>query len=321
MFQIRDLVVKSDLIIAPMASITNNAFIELCFELGAGIVVKEMVSDKALIYDNERTLEMIKEPDNKTGLVGIQVFGNEIDSMVKACKILDQTNYDFIDINMGCPVNKIVKQGSGSALMLDEDKAFNLVKSIVEAVKKPVTVKLRSGYYSHTPNYLSLALKLEKAGASMITLHARSKTQMYQGHADWNQIKELKKHLKIPVIGNGDIKTLDDYLQAKEFSQVDGIMIGRGIVGNPFLIKQIINYQNNFQTQKIEVKDIMQTMLNHAQKLINLRGEEVAMAQFRKISPNYFSGLKNGSKFRAKLTKVESYEQLKMIVDEYLEFC
>lgn len=320
MFKIKEIVVENDLVIAPMAGITNNAFCELCFEFGAGCIIKEMVSDKALIYDNEKTLKMIEEPKNKKGILGIQVFGNEIESMVKACMILDKTGYDFIDINMGCPVSKITKQGSGCALMLEEDKAYKMVKEIVASVKKPVTVKMRIGYNMENINFLSLAKKLEKAGVSMITLHGRTKSQMYEGKADWNYIKELKKHLKIPVIGNGDIRTVDDYIEAKNKTKVDGIMIGRAIVGRPFLIREINCYENGLNKPNFSIEEIMNMMVEHAKKLINLKGEKIAMKEFRSIGVHYFSSLAHGSSFRRKITTIETFKDLQEIVDEYLAF-
>ena len=241
MLVIKNKEIKSPIIIAPMAGITNGAFRELCFEFGAGLVYTEMVSDKAIFYNNKKTMDML-EIDDRFHPVSLQLFGRDIDTMVYAAKIMDtQTNCDFIDINMGCPVQKVVKTGAGSAMMLDEDNAVEVVKAIIQNVSKPVTVKMRLGFTLKNMNYLSLAKRLEEVGVSAIALHARTRGQMYDGHSDWSHIKNLKDNLKIPVIGNGDVKTVDDFIKMKEETGCDAVMIGRGIVGNPFLIKEISN--------------------------------------------------------------------------------
>lgn len=319
MLKIRDLEIKNDIVIAPMAGITNNAFMDLCFKFGAGLVIKEMVSDKALIYESEKTLKMIEESPNRLGPTGIQLFGCDKESMVAAAKILDQTNYDLIDINLGCPVNKIVKQGAGSALMLDEDKTVDMIQEIVKSVKKPVTVKMRLGYTNDSINCISLAKKLEAVGVSAISLHARTRAQMYQGESDWNYVKAMKEALHIPVIGNGDVKTLNDYICKKQFTQADGIMIARGAVGNPYLIKQIINYQQGLEYDKISVDEIIETCLEHARSLISLKGEVLAMKEFRGIATHYLSGLPDCSKYRNQLIKISSYQELEVILNQYCQ--
>ncbi len=319
MLKIKDLEIKNDIVIAPMAGITNNAFMDLCFNLGAGLVIKEMVSDKALIYENEKTLKMLMESPIKLGPTGIQIFGSEKESMVEAAKIIDKTNYDLIDINMGCPVNKIVKQGAGSALMLDEDKAVEIVEEIIKNVSKPVTVKMRLGYTKEDINCVRLAQKLEAVGVAAISLHARTRSQMYNGESDWSYIKEMKEKLKIPVIGNGDVKTLNDYIEKKNYSKVDGVMIARGVVGNPYLIRQIINYNNNLPIDTVNIDEIMSICLNHAEKLIELKGEAVAMKEFRAIGAHYFSGLPNCAKFRSRVIKIDTLNDLKEIINDYLK--
>lgn len=234
--------ISSDIVVAPMAGISNDAFRQLCFEFGAGLVYSEMISDKAICYNNQRTMDMLKMSDDFHP-VSLQLFGSDIGSMVYAARILDRnTNCDFIDINMGCPVNKVAKTGSGSALMKHEDETVIIIKQIIENVSKPVTVKMRLGWDIQHMNYLSLAKKLEEVGVSAIALHARTRSQMYEGHSDWSHIKILKDNLDIPVIGNGDVKSVDDYLKMKNLTGCDAVMIGRAVVGNPFLIKEINNY-------------------------------------------------------------------------------
>jgi len=226
--QIGNINLKSDIIVAPMAGISNGAFRELCFEFGAGLVYSEMVSDKAIFYNNKKTLDML-QIDDDFHPVSLQLFGYDIETMVYAAKKIDSdTNCDIIDINMGCPVNKVIKTKAGSAMMLDEKHSVEVVKEIINNVSKPVTVKMRLGYTMDKMNYISLAKKLEEVGVKAIALHARTRSQMYEGHADWSKIKELKENLSIPVIGNGDVKSLDDYIAMKKETGVDGVDVAAG---------------------------------------------------------------------------------------------
>ncbi|MBQ1482162.1 MAG: tRNA dihydrouridine synthase DusB [Erysipelotrichaceae bacterium] len=317
MFRIRDKQIDSKIIVAPMAGITNDAFRQLCFEFGAGLVYTEMVSDKAIFYNNQKTLDMLKVSD-EFHPVSLQLFGSEAASMVYAAKVLDQrTNCDFIDINMGCPVSKVVKTGSGSAMMKDEDRIVEIVKKIVEAVEKPVTVKMRLGWDREHLNYLSLAKKLEGAGVSAIALHARTRSQMYEGHADWNHIRILKENLSIPVFGNGDVKTLDDFIKMSEETNCDGVMIGRGLVGNPFLIKEIDSDLKGEDHPLNGRKDRFEYCLKHAEKLIALKGEKMAMSEMRGLAPHYISGLYDSTTYKEKMNHIKTYEDLKTIIRDY----
>lgn len=309
--------INSPIIIAPMAGITNGAFREICFEFGAGLVYTEMVSDKAIFYNNSKTMDMLKIDDNYHP-ISLQLFGSEIESMVYAARILDkETNCDFIDVNMGCPVQKVVKTGSGSALMLDEDKAVDIVKNIIKNVSKPVTVKMRLGFTLKNMNYLSLSKKLEAVGVSAIALHARTRGQMYDGHADWSHIKVLKDNLSIPVIGNGDVKTIDDFIEMKKTTNCDAVMIGRGVVGNPFLIKEIDNYLSGKEKIKISIDDKFNYCLIHAQKLIKLKGEKLGISEMRGLAPHYISGLYEATTYKEKMNRMNTYSELCEILDEY----
>ena len=315
--QIKKLFINSPIVVAPMAGISNGAFRELCFEFGAGLVYTEMVSDKAIFYDNKKTLEMLKV-DNNFHPVSLQLFGKDIHTMVYAAKILDkQTNCDIIDINMGCPVNKVVKTGAGSALMLDEDNTVDMVKAVIENVDKPVTVKMRLGYTKDSINYLSLAKKLETVGVSAIALHARTRSQMYEGHADWSHIKTLKDNLSIPVIGNGDVKTVDDFIKMKQETGCDAVMIGRGLVGNPFLIKEIDNYLKGLGNKPIGYKDKFDYCLKHAQKLIELKGEKLGISEMRGLAPHYITGMYNATTYKDRMNHINSYDELVEILSDY----
>ncbi len=320
MFQIANHKISSPVIVAPMAGISNDAFRTLCFEFNAGLVYSEMVSDKAIYYDNKRTMDMLKVSDDFHP-VSLQLFGSDISTMVYAAKVLDKkTNCDFIDINMGCPVNKVVKTGAGSAMMKNEDETVIIVKQIIENVNKPVTVKMRLGWDIEHLNYLSLSKKLEAVGVSAIALHARSRSQMYEGHADWSHIKILKDNLSIPVIGNGDVKTVDDFIRMKQETNCDGVMIGRAIVGNPFLIKEIDNYLNHKEKIEVSIDDRFAYCLKHAQKLITLQGEKLAVSQMRGLAPHYLTGLYDSTTYKEKINHIKSYADLENILNEYREF-
>ena len=320
MFQIGNKTINNDIIIAPMAGISNDAFRHLCFEFGVGLVCSEMVSDKAIYYENNRTLDMLKISED-VHPVSLQIFGSDIQTMVYAAKVLDQkTNCDFIDINMGCPVNKVVKTGAGSAMMKNEDETVIIVKNIIQNVNKPVTVKMRLGWDVKNMNYLSLAKKLEEVGVSAIALHARTRSQMYEGHSDWKHIKVLKDNLHIPVIGNGDVRSLDDYLLMKKETNCDGVMIGRALIGNPFLIKEINNYNEGKERYSFSNDDKLDYCLIHAKKLLDLQGEKLAMSQMRGIAPHYLTGMYNASVYKEKMNHIKTYDDLENIIIEYKQF-
>ena len=318
MWKIDNIEINNPLVIAPMAGISNAAFRSICYNFKAGLVYSEMVSDKALHYKDEKTKELLISYDEEHPLT-MQIFGKDIDTMVEAAIYLDtQTNCDIIDINMGCPANKIVKSGGGSNLLREPEHAINIVKNIVKAVNKPVTVKMRLGYDHNNINYLYLAKEFEKVGAKAIALHARTKSDLYQGKANWEHIKLLKQELNIPVIGNGDIRSLEDYIKYKEYTKCDAIMIGRGVLGNPFLIKEIVDYENKSEHNTPTYVEKVNMCLQHATKLIELKGERIAMKQMRGIAPWYLTGIPYSTKVKTKFTKIVKYEDLKTIIDDYI---
>lgn len=317
-WKISDVTIANRVVIAPMAGISNQAFRYICKEFGAGLIYTEMVSDKALYYQNVKTLGMTQTLKEEHPLT-MQIFGSDVESMVYAAKLLDQeTDCDIIDINMGCPVNKVVKAGAGSALMKDPEHAAKIVSAVVAAVKKPVTVKMRIGWDETCINAVPFALAMEAAGASAVAVHARTRKQMYEGHSDWRYIKAVKEALHIPVIGNGDIHTPQDAQRMLEETGCDAVMIGRGVLGDPWLIRQCVHaLESGEELPNAAMEEKFSLAKEHARRLVDLKGEYVGIREMRGHAAWYVKGLPNSHRLKDRLAKIESMAELEQILGDY----
>jgi nifR3 family TIM-barrel protein len=318
MWKIGNVEIKNRIVMAPMAGITNVAFRKIIKEFGVGLVVSEMVSDKALCYGNKKTIEMLNIDEDEHP-VSIQIFGGDVDSMVKAAKYVDEnSNCDIIDINMGCPVNKVLKAKAGSYLLQYPDLVYDIVKNVVEAVSKPVTVKIRLGIDKEHINCVEIAKLIEKAGASAIAIHGRTRSQMYEGEADWSYIKQVKEAVNIPVMGNGDVRTPQDALRMLEETGCDAVMVGRAALGNPWVIKRMVDYvEYGKYEEEPTFNEKLDQCLIHARKLVEVDGEKNAIRQMRGHAPWYMKGLKSAAVIKNMLSKVNTYNELETIVEDY----
>lgn len=318
MWKIGNVEIDHQIVLAPMAGVTNMAYRKLVKRFGAGLMVTEMISDKAICYGNEKTLEMLKI-DPSEHPISIQLFGGEKASMVEAAKYIEaHSDCDILDINMGCPVNKVIKAHAGSDLMRDPKRAYDIVSAICEAVSIPVTVKMRIGYDREHINCVELAQLMEKAGAQAVAVHGRTRSQFYEGQADWSYIKAVKEAVSIPVMGNGDVKTPQDALRMLQETGCDAVMVGRAVMGNPWLLKRMITYlEEGTDPGDPGIEERFSLCKQHAQELIDLMGERHAMCEMRGQAPWYIKGLHGSAKVKNELTKVTTYAQMSKVLDTY----
>jgi len=319
MFKIGNIQIKNNVVLAPMAGICNSAYRRIIKEMGAGLIYAEMVSDKALVYENEKTEDMLYMTESERP-ISQQIFGSDKESFVEAAKIVyEKMKPDIIDINMGCPVPKVaVSAQAGAALLKNPDKIYEIVKGIKEAVPIPVTVKIRSGWDSKSINAVEVAKVCEKAGASAICVHPRTRSQRYEGFADWNIIKEVKEAVSIPVIGNGDIKSVYDAKRMLEETNCDAVMIGRASLGNPWLIRDIVKFLNEGEEPKPITKDEkIEMCIKHLDYLLEFKREKTAVLEMRSHIAWYLKGLEGSNDVKRKIFVSNTKEEVINILNVF----
>lgn len=311
MWNIGEVKIENPVVVAPMAGITNASFRLICRQFGAGLVVCEMISDRGIIYRNQKTLNMLLV-DPKEHPVSIQIFGGTKETLVAAAQFVDQnTAADIIDINMGCPVNKVVKTEAGAKWLLDPNRVYEMASAVVKAVSKPVTIKMRTGWDSDHILAVENALAAEEAGISAIAMHGRTRKQMYRGHSDWEILGRVAEKLTIPFMGNGDVKTPQDAKTLIDDYGCDAVMIGRAVLGNPWILKQTNYY---LKTGKLlpepSVHDKIEIAVSQLNRLCDLKGDIIGVREFRQFVPYYLKGIRNVVRTKIAINQVDQKNEV-----------
>ena len=321
-WKIGNVKIDNQIVLAPMADVCDSSFRCIAKSMGCGLVETEMISDKAIVHCNAKTREMLYMTEYERP-ISQQIFGSEADTLKIASEYLcDTVKPDIIDINMGCPVRKVAVKGhSGASLLKDVDNIHDIISTIVDSVNVPITAKIRSGWDFENINAVEVAKNLEDAGCSAITVHPRTKIQEYKGKADWNIIRQVKEEVSIPVIGNGDVKTCFDAKNMLEETNCDAVMIGRGVLGNPWLIRECINYlDKGIKPEKVSAEEKIDMIKKHCKLLLNNKiDEEIAVIKMRKQSSYYMKGLYKNAIIKNKIFQVNTKEELFSLLDNYLK--
>lgn len=316
-FRIGNITMENPLVLGPMAGVTDLPFRLLCKEMGCGLMYTEMISAKALYYKNKNTLPLLAT-DPKEQPVAVQLFGSEPDLMADMAKTLEDKGYQFIDINMGCPVPKIVNNREGSALMKEPKLVGEIIEKMAKAVSLPVTVKIRKGFDKDSINAVEIAKIAQESGAAAVAVHGRTREEYYTGHADWDIIRQVKEALSIPVIGSGDIVDVQSFIKMKEQTGCDGFMIARGAKGNPWIFKEIDTYLKTGEIiGKPSLSEVLDMVRRHGQMMVDFKGEYTGIREMRKHLAWYTWGYPGSSRLRARVNELETLEDLIRLLDEY----
>lgn len=320
MLNIAGIEMKNQVVLAPMAGVCNPAFRLIAKEFGCGLVCAEMVSDKALVHGNEKTREMLYVDDREKPL-SLQIFGGDRDSLVQAAKIVDkESNADIIDINMGCPVPKVTKCDAGARWLLDPNKIYEMVSAVVDAVEKPVTVKMRIGWDEDHIFVVENALAVQRAGGQAVSVHGRTREQLYTGKADWNYIRQVKEAVDIPVIGNGDVATPEDAKRMLETTGCDGVMIGRGALGNPWMLYRTVQYLNSGELLPDPTpEEKIRIAIVHMDRLVALKGEKVAVKEMRKHLAWYLKGIPGAARVKDAIMEETHRDEVVRMMEQFVE--
>lgn len=316
--KIGNVILENNVVLAPMAGVTDLPFRLLCKEMGAGLICMEMVSAKAIFYNNKNTIDLLQIHEKECP-VSLQFFGSDPKIMAEMAKKIEERPFSILDINMGCPVPKVVNNHEGSALMKDPELAEEIVRNVVKAIKKPVTVKIRKGFDEDHINAVEMAKRMEDAGASAIAVHGRTREQYYSGKADWDIIAQVKEAVSIPVIGNGDIFSPEDGKRMLEQTGCDGIMVGRGARGNPWIFRELNAYlEHGEKIERPAPQEIKEMIEKHARLQLEYKGEYTAVREMRKHISWYTGGLPHSAALRGAVNTAESMERLQQLLDEWL---
>lgn len=317
MLKIGDIEMKNPVVLAPMAGVCNSAFRLTVKEFGAGLVCAEMVSDKGIVYKNEKTMNMLYIDEREKPL-SLQIFGGERETLVEAAKFVDKnTNADIIDINMGCPVPKITKCDAGAKWLLDSNKIYEMVSAVVAEVDKPVTVKMRMGWDDKHIFAVKNAQAVERAGGKAVSLHGRTRVQMYEGKANWDIIREVKQNLNIPLIGNGDVQTPQDAKRMLDETGVDGVMIGRAALGDPWMIYRTVQYlETGILMPEPTVREKIDVCILHLDRLIAIKNENIAVREMRKHAAWYLKGVRGNAKVRNDINDCVTRDHLVSLLND-----